>query len=39
MTEEKEVESNPQDDLIALHKRIVELGNALVTTQKKGEES
>lgn len=39
MTEEKEVKSNPQDYLIALHKRVVELGNVLVTTQKKGEES
>jgi hypothetical protein len=38
MTEKKDVERNPQDDLIALRKRIVELENAHVTTQKKGEE-
>jgi PAS domain S-box-containing protein len=38
MTEKKGAENNPQDDLIALRKRVVELENALVASQKKEEE-
>jgi PAS domain S-box-containing protein len=38
MAEKKEAKSDPQDDLIALRKRVVELENALVTSQRKEEE-
>ena len=38
MTKKNGVDSNLQDDLIALRKRVVELENALVASQKKEEE-